>query len=444
MTFTGVLLGIYFSELYFPTSEIRPFSRFLNFLKLSWLIPLPYALLNFYSYLRFPIFTPPRDEPYRLFSHTLYFRYVTRGNNPSVIAESAALTYQILSKALPKQRWVIEIVTDEKLNIAAEYLTIITVPKGYLPPNGSKYKARALHYANQISKAGPKDWIIHLDEETQLCRETARAIANFVAEEQKRSIKDAAYKPAIGQGAIIYGARHVENWITTLADSLRVGDDFGRFRLQFEYGKAWFGMHGSFIVINSDVEKQVGLDNGVQASITEDAWFALAAQKLGYRFKFIQAQMYEKSPFNLMDFAKQRQRWFTGLWLCVAGKTLRPIDRAILGTFMLMWSFSWLCLLMVYLNFIYPTGTPVWLSLAGSISFIYYVTLYMLGFLKTFKRQKGIFNTLKWAFLLLAQILLIPLFSLMEAMGICLSIFKPDMGFYIVKKEFRSLNSPAV
>ena len=37
----------------------------------------------------------------------------------------------------------------------------------------------------------------------------------------------------IGQGVIIYGAAtQLENYVNTLADSIRVGDDFGKFRLQ--------------------------------------------------------------------------------------------------------------------------------------------------------------------------------------------------------------------
>eukprot|EP00976_Prorocentrum_cordatum_P070493 1179955-Prorocentrum_minimum.AAC.4 len=43
----------------------------------------------------------------------------------------------------------------------------------------------------------------------------------------------------IGQGGILYGSGEVENWITTLADSLRVADDYGKFRVQFEMNECW-------------------------------------------------------------------------------------------------------------------------------------------------------------------------------------------------------------
>jgi egghead protein (zeste-white 4 protein) len=216
-----------------------------------------------------------------------------------------------------------------------------------------------------VSAATAADWLVHLDEETQFDRETVWAIFNFIQAETTAVRQKQRQWPRIGQGIILYGARGVVNWITTLADSIRVGDDYGRFRLQFEHGKAVFGIHGSFIVVNNGVEQQVGLDHGPAASITEDAYFALVAQSMGIEFGFIHTYMYEKSPFSVKDFIKQRHRWFGGLWYCALDKALPWRDRILLATFMVMWSVSWLCIAMVYINLLYPTGTPVWLAIAG-------------------------------------------------------------------------------
>ena len=43
---------------------------------------------------------------------------------------------------------------------------------------------------------------------------------------------------------------------------------------------------------------------------------------------------------------------------------------------MLLGSVSGLCNLMVYVNVIFPTGTPAWLANSGGISLAYYVSLY--------------------------------------------------------------------
>ena len=102
---------------------------------------------------------------------------------------------------------------------------------------------------------------------------------------------------------------------------------------------------------------------------------------------------------------------------------------------MLMWSVSWLCIAMIYVNLIFPTGTPVWLAVAGGISFAYYLSLYIVGYLKTFHWRDG-----KRRFLggLVLQILLIPVFSVMEAIGVIYGLMSPPRGFYIVQKEINT------
>jgi egghead protein (zeste-white 4 protein) len=273
---------------------------------------------------------------------------------------------------------------------------------------------------------------MHLDEETYFDSDTVAHICQFVRQQHYAVARGQQALPKIGQGVILYGKRRVTNWITTLADSLRVGDDYGRFRLQFEHGKAHFGMHGSFVVVNNASEARISFDHGPASSITEDAYFAMLAQEAGMEFGFINAFMYEQSPFTIPDFVRQRQRWFGGLWLCVLEPKISLRPRLIMGTFMLLWSVSWLCLLMVYANFLFPTSTPVWVAVCGGVSFLYYVTLYVVGFLRTYdRRQLGV----RFYGLLAAQVLLIPLFSAMESMGVIYGLLFPPKSFYIVRKE---------
>ncbi len=99
---------------------------------------------------------------------------------------------------------------------------------------------------------------------------------------------------------------------------------------------------------------------------------------------------------------------------------------------MALWSVSCLCIVMVYVNFLYPTGTPTWLAVSGGVSFAYYVTLYLVGFMRTFDWRDG---KRRLAMLLIAQILLLPIFSLMEAIGVFYGLFNPPKNFYVVQKE---------
>lgn len=442
ITLLGIAYGFYFSELNFPSSRAPWIETVLNLGKLAWLIPLPYALLNFYSFFRYPIIIrpipPPITHPLKV---RLYVRIVTRGQNPHLVAETARRACRELEAAVGPSGWTVEIVSDNPLDIDSNggRVVVIQIPASYRTPSGAKYKARALEYVLGVSDAAPEDWIIHLDEETAFDADAVRAIHAFILKEDERTGHGSKALPNIGQGVILYGRNGIVNWLTTLADSIRVGDDYGRFRLQFEHGKAWFGMHGSFIVIQNGLEQAIGFDHGPQCSITEDCYFAMVAQRDGVRFEFIHAFMDERSPFTVADFARQRRRWFGGLWLCVLAPELPLISRLVMGTFMLLWSLSWLCIAMVYLNFLVPTGTPVWLAVVGGVSFFYYVSLYILGYLRTFDpRREGWFRYIG-RFVL--QVVFIPVFSLMEAAGVLYGLISPPRDFFVVQKEISAQGS---
>jgi beta-1,4-mannosyltransferase len=56
-------------------------------------------------------------------------------------------------------------------------------------------------------------------------------------------------------------------------------------------------------------EREVSFDNGIDGSVAEDCFFAMRAFSKGYTFNFIEGEMYEKSPFTMLDFLQQRKRW---------------------------------------------------------------------------------------------------------------------------------------
>lgn len=93
---------------------------------------------------------------------------------------------------------------------------------------------------------------------------------------------------------------------------MRIADDFGRFQLPVRLLQrpllGW--MHGSWILINGEVENSVTWDT---ACIAEDFWFAYRAASLGYRFGWLHAIVREQPPCTFKDFLKQRRRWYTGI-----------------------------------------------------------------------------------------------------------------------------------
>ena len=112
----------------------------------------------------------------------------------------------------------------------------------------------------------------------------------------------------------VAGGRDVDNanWMTTLADSGRVSDDCGRYRIQYECGEVWVGMHGSFVVACNCGEKNVTFDHGVEGSIAEDGVSGMITWSCGARSAWIGALLFEQSPVPLRQFIKQRVQWLVG------------------------------------------------------------------------------------------------------------------------------------
>jgi beta-1,4-mannosyltransferase len=389
----------------------------------------------------------------------IYVRYVTRGNNPLLVGQNARDASIIFRSAgVPDDMFVVEIVTDKSLKLQScdlgnAAVHEIVVPHDYHPPGGALYKARALNYAILASPARDRDWIVHLDEETRFDEDTVAAIVEHCAR-QNYNVRIAKTQewPSIGQGPIVYGRSMVSNsgmpsaglgnWVTTLADSSRVSDDCGRYRVQYENGEVWVGMHGSFVVAGNCVEKAVTFDHGVEGSIAEDAFFAMLARTRSVQFAWIDAFMYEQSPFTFEDFIKQRARWLVGgLKVCSSSRIpfhVRSGMLAMTGLWSLM-PFTYFSLILAILfGNIDPTlASDQWyyhliLPLMASMS----VWSYIFGFLVTFKvKDFGVFG---YVTLLYIQLALTPVFGLMEVCSVAYALWNfsvLSVAFHVVQKQ---------
>ena len=142
-----------------------------------------------------------------------------------------------------------------------------------------------------------EDWIVHLDEETLLTEASVRGILNFITA-GKHSFgqgKIREYPEALSRknpqiiprksdclhrwlfplcnkfainfnvaGVITYAnnppqfknyLKYLQNRFCTVADSFRVGEDFGKIRCQLTYlNKPIFGWKGSYVVCNVSIE----------------------------------------------------------------------------------------------------------------------------------------------------------------------------------------------
>lgn len=295
----------------------------------SWLLVMPALalLMGLLGQLLFPACTvhpvppilPESRSAENALLPVLFWRIVTRGMHPDLVASNVADAFSVLeASGLPRERWEVEVVTDNAMGLAARTrldVVEIVVPSAYRPPNGCKFKARALHYAAACgaSAARRTDWIVHMDEETRFNAATVAHVLQHCMSEHARWVAGQCRHAAIGQGVILYNVTAIESTLCALADTIRVGDDYGKFALQYRVAaQPLIGMHGSFVVCQAAVEIDFGFDHGIEGSITEDTFFAMHVAAHGVQVKWCHGLMFEQSPFGVHDFAKQRCRWYAG------------------------------------------------------------------------------------------------------------------------------------
>jgi egghead protein (zeste-white 4 protein) len=153
-----------------------------------------------------------------------------------------------------------------------------------------------------------EDWVVHLDEESQLTRRAVIGILDFALRN----------KHSIGQGLIVHGKGEPKplNVLSTLADTYRVAGYVGSSRFCLSALHRPLNIfNGSFVVCQKRTEQMVSFDHGMESSITEDAYFAMRASNLGLTFDWIEGELLEKSAFTFWDFVRQRKRWIQGLSL---------------------------------------------------------------------------------------------------------------------------------
>jgi egghead protein (zeste-white 4 protein) len=360
------------------------------------------------------------------------WRIVTSGKNIDVVLSTIRRCQGEMAKT-PLAPYLIEIAIDECRNVALlphhdVDVRVIVVPRDYVTPNNSRFKARALHYALLHSQISDTAWIVHLDEETQPTQSAIKGVCKFISEEE------ASGRLRIGQGALLYHREWERHPFLTLADNVRTGDDFARFYLQHRLGITLFGLHGSFIAVRNDVEKATGgFDFGSRGDITEDAFWAIKAMQDGRRCAWIDGYLEEQSCLSVLDFLRQRRRWFHGLVKTVLYAPAKLRWRVGLGLNTMLWALAPFAMVYTVFTLARNVEIPLLVRVLGSYSFATYALWYVTG-LKANMDEHGIKNPGKRLQLLTLQILLIPVFCCLEGLGVAWAMVTQAKGFEVVNK----------
>jgi len=408
-------------------APVGPFMAAWSWTSLLWLGAVLPGLTGLLGMLRY---RHPAARPVSWVPQLVSWRIVSRGTNVAALTATIRRCQAEMART-PLFPYVIEVVTDtQALNLPApnDDISYIVVPPDYQTPGHSLYKARALHYAVQHSSLPADAWIVHLDEETQPTASGIRGIARMISEEE------ASGQYHIGQGAILYHRDWRKHPFLTLADNVRTGDDFARFHFAHRLGVTVFGLHGSYIVVRNSVETgSGGFDFGPHGSITEDAFWALMLMEQGYRIRWVEGYLEEQSCQTVADFVKQRRRWFQGLAKVALFAPVKLRWRLTIGINSALWVLAPFAIVYTAAHFALGGYVEPWIRLLANMSFASFITLYITG-LKANLDEHGM--TRFWAriFWHLAQIVLLPVFTLMEGSGVVLGLTTRNSGFHVVRK----------
>jgi egghead protein (zeste-white 4 protein) len=368
----------------------------------------------------------------RPISRMICWRIVTAGKNIDIVLSTIRRCQAEMAKT-PLAPYVIEVVIDECGNVALlpvedADVCVIFVPRDYVTPNNSRFKARALHYALLTSQISELAWVVHLDEETQPTQSAIKGVCKFIGQEE------ASGRLRIGQGALLYHREWERHPFLTLADNVRTGDDFARFYLQHRLGVTLFGLHGSFIVVRNDVEKATGgFDFGPHGDITEDAFWAMKAMQDGLRCAWVDGFLEEQSCLSIIDFLRQRRRWFHGLVKTVLYAPVKLRWRLSLGLNTMLWALAPFAVLYTICKPFSGVEIPPVVRVLASYSFATFVLWYVTG-LKANMAEHGIKSFWKGVQLTLLQIVLVPVFCVLEGLGVLWGLVSQAKGFEVVKK----------
>ncbi|MBW0505521.1 hypothetical protein O181_045236 [Austropuccinia psidii MF-1] len=332
-----------------------------------WVLSVPNCLFAFAGFIT-PDLAPrqvdlDKKPVTREYIRNFFILLVTKGSNENAVRRGYNKLL-LLEKYHPAVKVIV--LTDEPY--VYPDLQNIVCPKSYVSPLGkAKYKARALDYFRYHVSLGVYDWILHMDEESTTDGESLRRCIEFIR-----------YTPHhFGQGIILYnGEGYWENWYFTVADGIRVGDDLARFHFQNTViHRPVFGVHGSFLMTNGEMENECTWDFG---SLAEDFEFSQDAWRRGFTCGRVHGIVREQSPTSLRDFLKQRRRWFMGIRDIdgLYGLPHFAVNLWIVGVFTLAVTIINMPFLLVDKSL-----TPLWVATCADFCFVTFYWLYLWGLL---------------------------------------------------------------
>lgn len=184
-------------------------------------------------------------------------------------------------------------------------------------------------------------------------------------------------------------------------------------------------------------EKDVSFDNGIDGSVAEDCFFAMRAFAKGYSFDFIEGEMYEKSPFTMLDFLQQRKRWLQGILLVVHSSLIPVRHKLLLAISVYSWVTMPLSSSNLVLAAIYPIPCPNLMDFVCAFIAAVQIYMYVFGVLKSFSLYR--FGLAKFVLCAVGAVCTIPVNIIIENVAVVWGLFGKKHKFYVVQKDVQKM-----
>jgi egghead protein (zeste-white 4 protein) len=271
-----------------------------------WLSYVPIAINSVHKLLKNRKLFVEKDLARVFNDPEIIFQITTRSATRTPVVKRGIESITASAKHVNFANYGISIVTDDPKDEATldnHPCEVVTVPTSFR--TSAIKKARALQYAvehRQRMATNTKDyWIFHMDDESCVTPQTILAILKYIREGRGIASEGPIFYPLKFESA---------NRVTALAESIR---PYACYDCVTQMTKPPpLHMHGSNLLVRSDVEEDIGWNFG--PTLAEDQMFGfLVSQKYGPNsMGWHGGILLEQPPLDIKDHFFQRRRWVLG------------------------------------------------------------------------------------------------------------------------------------
>lgn len=258
-----------------------------------------------------------------------------------------------------------------------------------------------------------------MDEESLVTDQSLRAVLGYIQDGGK----------PVAEGPIVYSNKFLrKNILPSLVECCRPYQCYECRHMMTGDSVPTF-IHGSNLLVRSDVEDGVGWDFG--DSLTEDQRFGYEAhKKFGPVFGWHGGMVVEQPPLSIKDTFRQRRRWAAGSAQNLKFMPLK--DRIYQSARLLSWSAGFVSGIVTFIIWIFQGKVLFYLQPVFFLQNVLWVAGYEVGLRETYKWMS--LSRLKKFTLHVLLAAIIPIVSLMDCLPAFIGIITRRSGWKVTPK----------